>query len=104
MFGNVEYEDYPEERYEEFTEKLEKVAKKYIENGNKDILFDYADIAFLGVEENEIFSDEYAKKILREKGLYSSYIEYFTNEWKGILDELELAWYILELIENSDAE
>lgn len=54
---------------------MEKLAKKYIENGNNDILFDYADISFVGEKENKIFSDEYARKALKERGLYSSYIE-----------------------------
>lgn len=104
VLGNVDYKNYSEEEYKEFTERLEKLAKKYIDNGNMNILFDYADIAFVGVEENNIFSDEYAKEILKEKGLYSSYIEYFADEWEGIFGQSELNWYILTLIENSDNE
>lgn len=102
--GNGEYRNYSETQYEEFTARLEKLAKKYIENGNKDILFDYADIAFIGAEDNKIFSNEYAKKILKEKGVYSSYIEYFADEWEGIFEESELNGYILTLIENAEVE
>lgn len=102
VLGNVEYKNYSDEQYQEFVERLEKLAKKYIENGNKDVLFDYADIAFIGEKENRTFSDEYARKVLKEIGLYSSYIEYFSDEWEGVLEQSEVDWYILKLIENAD--